>query len=184
MSDYEKGLIGYTNQREPAKPMLPLDENERNVIAYFFAKLKLSDQRFYAQAMPDERTESITKRDYANKLRHFTKEQVDQGFEKLRKLMAANHADYRFLTIPKVIGVIDGTAEAVIQEGVQAGAYNHFKPLGLPEPMEHKQQRYKTGSERCQELLAMLDDKPEPKPLTDAEKADLERLERIKNERI
>lgn len=29
-------------------------------------------------------------------------------------------------------------------------------------------------------ILAMLDDKPEPKPLTDAEKADLQRLEKLK----
>lgn len=39
----------------------------------------------------------------------------------------------------------------------------------------------KKGSEVLGSLLSMLDDKPEPKPLTPAEIADNERLERLKN---
>ncbi len=178
MSDYQKGLVGYTNQRPAVKPELPLADYEMDTIAYFFAKLKLTDQRFYTQAMPDVKTEQITKRDYASQLRYLTNEQIDKGFTELRKLMAANHPEYKFMTIPKAIGLCDGTAAVIMQEGVQVGAHKVLPPA-LPEPLEHKSKRYQEGIKQAAALLAMLDDKPEQKQPTDAEKADLERLERI-----
>lgn len=96
---------------------------------------------------------------------------AEQEYRQGAEMWPPSYAEFRALAFP--------------ESGHDTQAHKLFKPLGLPEPMEHKQQRYKTGSERCQELLAMLEgDKPEPKPLTDAEKADLERLERIKNERF
>ena len=183
MTDYQKGLVGYTNHRTPVKPQLPLADFEKDTIAYFFAKLKLTDQRFYTQAMPDEKTEQITKRDYANQLRYLTNEQIDKGINELRRLMAANHPEYKFMTIPKAIGLCDGTAAVIVSEGVQAGAHKVL-PTALPEPPEYKTKRYQKGISETSALLAMLDDKPEQKPLTPAEIADNERLEKLKNGRI
>lgn len=177
MSGYQKGMVGYTNQRAPAKPQLPLADYEKDTIAYFFAKLKLTDQRFYTQAMPDEKTEQITKRDYAQHLRYLTNEQIDKGFTELRRLMAANHPEYKFMTIPKAIGLCDGTAAVIVQEGVQAGAHKALPPA-LPEPTEHKAKRYEEGAKQAAAILAMLDD--EPKTLTPAEIADNERLESLR----
>lgn len=179
MSDYQKGLVGYTNQRPAVKPVLPLVDYEKDTIAYFFAKLKLTDQRFYTQAMPDEKTEQITKRDYAQQLRYLTNEQIDKGFTELRKLMAANHPEYKFMTIPKAIGLCDGTAAVITQEGVQVGAHKPFERLQLPD-MTAMSKAKQAGRAELDSMLSMLDDKPEPKPLTDAEKADLERLERLR----
>lgn len=178
MTDYTKGLVGYVNQRPAEKKVLPLADYEKDTIAYFFAKLKLTDQRFYTQAMPDEKTEAITKRDYANQLRYLTNDQIDKGFTELRKLMAANHPEYKFMTIPKAIGLCDGTAAVIVQEGVQVGAHKTFPPA-LPEPAHYRDKRYEEGLMQTAALLAMLDDKPEQK-LTDADKADLQRLEKIK----
>lgn len=180
MSDYQKGLVGYTNQRPAVNPVLPLADYEMDTIAYFFAKLKLTDQRFYTQAMPDIKTEQITKRDYANQLRYLTNDQIDKGFTELRRLMAANHPEYKFMTIPKAIGLCDGTAAVIAQEGVQVGAHKVLPPA-LPEPPDHKSKRYQEGIKQTSALLAMLDDNPEPKPLTAAERADIERLEKIRN---
>jgi hypothetical protein len=179
MDEYKQGIVGYTNQRPPEKPQLPLADYEKDTIAYFFAKLKLTDQRFYTQAMPDEKTEQITKRDYANQLRYLTNEQIDKGFTELRRLMAANHPEYKFMTIPKAIGLCDGTAAVMAQEGVQVGAHKKFPPA-LPEPTEYRAKRYETGVKQCQDILAMFDDKPTPKPLTPEEIKDLEKLEKIK----
>lgn len=178
MTDCEKGIVGYTNKRPSAKPVLPLADYEKDTIAYFFAKLKLTDQRFYTQAMPDEKTEQITKRDYSQQLRYLTNEQIDKGFTELRRLMAANHPEYKFLTIPKAIGLCDGTAAVIVQEGVQVGAHKEFPPA-LPEPKEHRAKRYDEGVKQCANILAMFDE-PETKPLTAAEIADNERLERLK----
>jgi hypothetical protein len=180
MDDYKKGMVGYTNSRPVTKPMLPLDDQERDLIAYFFAKLKLTDPRFYSQAMPDEKTEQITKRDYANALRYLTNDQIDNGFNRLRSLMAANHNDYRFLTIPKVIGLCDGTAAVMAQEGVQVGAHKILPPA-LPEPKEYRSKRYEEGIKQCQDILAMLNPPQEPKQLTQEEIDDNLRLERLKN---
>jgi hypothetical protein len=180
MDEYKQGLVGYTNQRPAVKPVLPLADYEKDVIAYFFAKLKLTDQRFYIQAMPDEKTEQITKRDYSNQLRYLTNEQIDKGFTELRKLMAANHPEYKFMTIPKAIGLCDGTAAVIMHEGVQVGAHKVLPPA-LPEPLEHKSKRYQEGIKQAAALLAMLDDKPEQKQPTQAEIEDMKRLENVKN---
>lgn len=179
MDEYKKGVVGYTSQRAPAKPQLPLADYEKDTIAYFFAKLKLTDPRFYVQAMPDEKTEQITKRDYSNQLRYLTNEQIDKGFTELRRLMASNHPDYKFMTVPKAIGLCDGTAAVIVQEGVQAGAHKVLPPA-LPEPVDHKSKRYEEGIKHTSALLAMLDDKPEEKQLTQDEINDLQRLERLK----
>lgn len=133
MNDYTKSIVGYVNQRAEAKPLLPLADYEKDTIAYFFAKLKLTDQRFYVQAMPDEKTEQITKRDYANQLRYLSNEKIDTGFFELRRLIAANHPEYKFLTIPKAIGLCDGTASVMAQEGIQIGAHKVFEPLAIPD---------------------------------------------------
>ena len=183
MTDYQKGLVGYTNQRAPVKPQLPLADYEKDTIAYFFAKLKLTDQRFYTQAMPDEKTEQITKRDYANKLRYLTNEQIDKGINELRRLMAANHPEYKFMTIPKAIGLCDGTAAVIVSEGVQAGARKVFEPLALPD-MTAMSKAKKAGRSELDRMRAMLDDKPEPKPLTPAEIAENERLEKLLDGRL
>ncbi len=180
MDEYKKGLVGYTNQRPAVKPQLPLADYEKDTIAYFFAKLKLTDQRFYTQAMPDEKTEAITKRDYANQLRYLTNEQIDKGFTELRKLMAANHPEYKFMTIPKAIGLCDGTAAVIVQEGVQVGAHKVLPPA-LPEPPDYRTKRYEEGVKQTAALLAMFEDKPAQKPQTAADREDLEKLERIKN---
>jgi len=180
MSEYKQGLVGYTNQRAPVKPQLPLADYEKDTIAYFFAKLKLTDQRFFTQAMPDEKTEQITKRDYANQIRYLTNEQIDKGFTELRRLMAANHPEYKFMTIPKAIGLCDGTAAVIVQEGVQFGAHKVLPPA-LPEPADYRTKRYQEGLKQTAALLAMFEEKPEPKQPTAAELADQKRLERIKN---
>jgi hypothetical protein len=183
MDEYKKGLVGYTNQRPAVKPQLPLADYEKDTIAYFFAKLKLTDQRFYTQAMPDEKTEQITKRDYSNQLRYLTNEQIDKGFTELRKLMAANHPEYKFMTIPKAIGLCDGTAAVIVQEGIQAGSHKPFEHvlMQLPEPPDYRTKRYEEGVKQTAALLAMLEDKPVSKPQTAADREDLEKLERIRN---
>ena len=88
--------------------------------------------------------------------------------------MAANHPEYKFMTIPKAIGLCDGTAAVIMQEGVQVGAHKVLPPA-LPEPTDYRTKRYEEGLNQTAALLAMLDDKPEPKPTTPAEIADNER---------
>lgn len=59
-------------------------------------------------------------------------------------------------------------------------AHKPFDKPALPEPPEYKSKRYQKGIEECASILAMLDDKPEDKQLTQDEINDLQRLERLK----
>lgn len=60
-------------------------------------------------------------------------------------------------------------------------AHKPFDKPALPEPIEHRKKRYQKGVEECANILAMLDDKPEDKQLTQDEINDLQRLERLKS---
>jgi len=41
-------------------------------------------------------------------------------------------------------------------EGAYGGIHNYFKPLGLPEPEEHREKRKAKGREESKKLLAMM----------------------------
>lgn len=172
--EYSKSIVGYTSQRQITEKA-PLNDFERDLVIYFFAKLKLTDPRFYLQAMPDEKTEKITKREFSESLRTLTKEKIDCGFAELHQLMATNHPDYKFLTIPKVIGVCNGAAS----EGNPAGAHKYFEPLALPDKTAQEKARA-AGACELDRLMSMFKE-PEPTPLTAAEIEDAARAERIRN---
>lgn len=171
--EYSKSIIGYTSQRQITEKA-PLNDYERDLVIYFFAKLKLADPRFYLQAMPDEKTEKITKREFSESLRVLTKEKIDCGFAELHQLMATNHPDYKFLTIPKVVGVCNVAAK----EGNPARAHKEFEPLALPNKTAMEKAR-KAGACELDRLMSMLQE-PEPAPLTQAEIEDKQRAERLR----
>lgn len=173
--DYTKSIVGYTSQRQVTEKA-PLNDYERDLVIYFFAKLKLADPRFYIQAMPDEKTEKITKREFSESIRTLNEEKIDCGFAELHQLMAANHPDYKFLTIPKVIGVCTGAA----REGNPAAAHKPFEPLALPDKTSLEKAR-KAGACELDRLMTMFAE-PEKPPLTPAEIEDLKRAERIRYE--
>ena len=106
--------------------------------------------------MPDEKTEKITKREFSEHIRYLTKEKIDCGLAQLHQLMGASDPEYRFLTIPKVIGVCTGASN----EGVQAGAYKRFEPLAIPDITSMEKAR-EAGRKELTGLLSMFDE-PEP----------------------
>lgn len=177
MTDYQKGVIGYTVQNRQITEKAPLNDGERDQVIYFFAKLKLTDPRFYLQAMPDEKTEKITKREFSEQLRGLSKEKIDNGFAQLHQLMGGSDPEYRFLTIPKVIGVCNGAAA----EGVQAGAHKLFEVLAIPDLTSIEKAR-ESGRKELDGLLNIFDKHEERGQLSHVEIKDLEKLERLRNE--
>jgi hypothetical protein len=163
-----------TAQRFQTKP---LADNERNAVAYFFMKLRIADPRFYDQAMPDETTEKFTKREFSEFIRGFTKEKIDKGFLNLHKFLADSHPDYKFLTIQKVIGLVENGGAG---EAVQSGAFKLFpRMLGLEDQTE-KAKRYELGKKKSSELLSMLGvEAPKPEQSNEYALAQLEKAKRI-----
>lgn len=156
----------------------PLADNERNAVVYFFMKLKIADPRFYDQAMPDETTEKFTKREFSEFIRGFTKAKIDKGFFELNKLLAAGNPDYKFLTVQKVIGLIENGGAG---EGVQAGAYRLFAPLALPDKTAIEKAR-KVGAQELGGMLQILGVGAERKQHSVADaKAALERAKLLIN---
>lgn len=143
-------VASYANvQRFETKP---LADNERNAVAYFFMKLRIADPRFYDQAMPDEKTEKFTKREFSEFIRKFTKEKIDNGFVQLHKLLACGNPDYKFLTIQKVIGLIENGGAG---EGVQVGAHRLFAPLALPD-LTAQAKAKQAGAQELSGMLSMF----------------------------
>lgn len=157
----------------------PLADSERDAVAYFFMKLKIADSRFYDQAMPDETTAKLTKREFSEFIRGFTKEKIDRGFVALHKLLACNNPDYKFLTIQKVIGLIENNGGS--GEGVQAGAHRLFAPLALPD-ITAREKAKQAGAQELGGMLSLFGAKP-VKQVTDDErthaKAALEKAKQL-----
>lgn len=124
------------------------NEPQRQVVAYFFMRLKAADSQQYDVLMPDTNTEQIIKAEYAHHLVNFTPLQIDRGFEQFHKHRQAGDEKYRFLNIDQVIGLISGCSTGV-------AAHKAFKPLQI-ESDAQKQQRKALGSKHCAELLKML----------------------------
>lgn len=133
---------------------------------------------------PSEKEVNLAKREYAKDIGCYTREQIDIGLKALAKLAISRERDdriYREPNIPAFLALLDEVAK-------RDRAHKHFESLYDPttgmyrlEDQTAKEKRYAEGIKHTSALLAMFED-PEQKPLTPAEQADLERLERIRNE--
>jgi len=92
---------------------------------------------------------------------------AEQCYRDGEEMWPPSYAEFRALAFPA------STRDAL--------AHKPFDKPALPEPQDYRAKRYQEGLRQTAALLAMLDDKQEDKQLTDADKADLERLEKLKN---
>lgn len=144
---------------QPAGPM-PLTERERDSVAYFFSRLRLIEPMFFDQVAPDEDTERLVKREFSNMLRGFTREQIDLGLAGLKRAMADRHPDFKFLTLPKIIGLLECRGRLPVADGewARAGIYHEARPERLLDDKGAKERRREVGRRECAKLLAMFDD--------------------------
>lgn len=144
---------------QPVGPA-PLSEQERDVVGYFFSRLRLIDPLFFDQVAPDVETERLVKREFANMLRRFSRAQVDAGLAGLKRAMSMRLADFRFLTVPKIIGLVECGGKLPAGDGdfARAGIYREFRRERLLEDEEAKAERLAAGRRGCADLLTILDD--------------------------
>ncbi len=143
---------------ERAQAQAPLTPQERDVIGYFFFRLRLINPMFYEQIAPDETTERLVKREHAAMLRKFTREQIAQGLDGYKRLVADEHPEYRFASLAKIIGVVErgGYAADETNSG-RAGIYKTFERPAL-EDKTTKERRRKDGIKHCASILSMFDE--------------------------
>jgi|SRR5690554_5379092 len=136
----------------------PLTQQERDVIGYFFFRLRLINPMFYEQIAPDEATERLVKREHAAMLRKLTREQVDTGLGGYKRLIAEGHPEYRFASLAQIIGVLErgGYAPDEINTG-RAGIYK-TAPRPALEDQTAKERRRRDGVRQCASILSMFDE--------------------------
>ena len=153
ISEYIKKVKVNQKSRAPVSSD-QLTENQRQAVGYFFARLRSVDPVQYDAMMPDEKTEAITKREYAQHIMNFTKDQIDNGIDGLHTHRQQNDPDYKFLNIDKAIGLVANNGHKYAS---RAGIYKEF-PKALPEPPEYKTRRRKAGEAELEKLRGMFDD--------------------------
>lgn len=129
-----------------------LTKEQREAVGYFFVRLKAIDPTQYDTLMPDLKTETLLKREYAPYLKDYTKQQIDRGLEMLHRKRQEGDPDYRWLNIDSVIRLIEGK---VCGEQAPAGIYRYFEPLGLPDKAAEEKAR-KAGASELQKLKGMF----------------------------
>lgn len=143
---------------------------------YLFAKLFALYANAFYLVYPSKKEVNFAKNQYAKEIGRYTREQIDEVMKQLARLAISPERENRIYREPNVPATL-----AMMEESVKRNReHNLFLPVP-PDPPEYKSKRYEEGLKHTAALLAMLDDKPEDKQLTDADKADFEKLERLKN---
>ncbi len=126
-----------------------LTKDQRDAVAYFFYRLKAVDPLEFDRMMPDEKTASVVKREYAGSLIGIKKQQMDAGFAHLHERRMENDREFRFLNIDKIIGLM--------HENRSRQEHRILTP-SLPEPPEVKEQRKARGRERMATIKSIFDE--------------------------
>ena len=103
-------IVGQTGQ---SVAVAPLNDQQKDSVVYFFLRLKLTYGNQYSVNMPDEKTESLIKREYARQVFNLTRQKIDKGFDSLHKMRQSDPEKWRFMDIDQVIGVIKNGVEGV-----------------------------------------------------------------------
>ena len=134
---------------------------EVDSVAYFFVRLKSISPQQYDLLMPDDKTESIVKREHAAYVKDLTRAQIDKGMAVYHKKKQAGDKKYTFLDLDIVIGlIVHGEGS-----GMNSGAYKDFYARDengiakrLPEPEYQRQNRKEKGLQHTSRILNMFDD--------------------------
>lgn len=128
-----------------------LTKEQLGAVVYFFARLRTTDPVQFDTIMPDEKTESLVKREHSRYIKDFTKAQIDRGFDELHRLRQSGEKDFKWLNIDKVIGLISNPNA----DGNPAGIHKVFAPLALPDKTAQEKAK-KVGSVELDRMKALF----------------------------
>jgi hypothetical protein len=136
----------------------------KGLIIYFDQNKNIYSEQFDLWCW---KLDDLMPEDFKNGMKGLEKRSEDQ-YREGGEMWPPSYAEFRALAFPA--------------SNRDTLAHKTFDKPALPEPKEYKSKRYEEGLKQTAALLAMLDDKPEPKTLTQDEINDLQRLERILND--
>ena len=109
------------------KPRI-FNAEEKDRVAYFFIRLSnIYGAAMIDRAWPDDDAKKLAKREYAPQIVNYTREKIDQGFERLKAARA--QGQHEFINVDAVINFIKNGNEITGSWGT--GAHRIFKPEQL-----------------------------------------------------
>lgn len=130
-----------------------LTREQRDAVGYFFARLRLFNSTQYDALMPDEKTEALTKREYAQHLIGFSRERIDKGLNAYHEARQSGTKGFEFLDIDRAIGMVKHGGNP---EGNPARIHKPFEPLALPDKTAQERAK-KAGEKELGRLKGMFD---------------------------
>jgi len=166
-----------STQSQTTEEQQTFSDHERDVTGYLFAKLIVLYANDFYLVYPSEKEVKFAKREYAKQIGQYSREQIDTALKLLASLAISHERENRIFRDPNIPAILALMEEAVKRDR----AHQLFLPVP-PESAEDKEKRLELGRVEAARLLAMFEQEPEQKQLTQVEIDDLARLERLRNE--
>ena len=168
----------YSTQSQTTTEQQTFSDHEKDVTGYLFAKLIVLYANSFYLVYPSEKEVKFAKREYAKQIGLYSREQIDTTVKLLATLAISQERENRIFREPNIPAILALMEEAVKRDR----AHQLFLPVP-PESPEDKEKRLELGRVEAARLLALFNDEPqEQKQLTEAERLDNEKLEKLKNE--
>lgn len=146
-----KDVSQIIGQQQSQQQKAPLTDIQKEAVAYFFMRVKAIYGQQYFTLMPDEKTEMIVKREFARQICDMDKCRMDAGFDALHRERQNNPANWEFLNLDKVCGLIKSGGKHWQQRVLEA------KDAELRErPKALEQKRSEETKERVSSGIAEL----------------------------
>ncbi|WP_323845379.1 hypothetical protein [Microbulbifer magnicolonia] len=130
-----------------------LKERERDVVAYFFLRLRMINGEQFDRLFPDERTEALAKREYAAHLKDFSREEIDRGIAAYHENRQYGVNGFQFLDVDRAIGLIKNSG---LIEGNPARIHKLFEPQALPDKTAEEKSR-RAGARELEKMRSLFD---------------------------
>jgi len=166
-----------STQSQTTEEQQTFSDHERDVTGYLFAKLIVLYANNFYLVYPSEKEVKFAKREYAKQIGQYSRDQIDTTLKLLAGLAISHERENRIFRDPNIPAILALMEEAVKRDR----AHQLFLPVP-PESAEDKEKRLELGRVEAARLLAMFEQEPEQKQLTQVEIDDLARLERLRNE--
>lgn len=133
-----------------------LTDHQKDAVWYFFNRIRALDAGQFKQLCPDEKTESMVKREYAAHIIGLSKYQIDLSFDAYHRERQAHNKEYKFLNIDMLIGLAKNNGKSP-SDSAPAGIYKEFEKLALPDKSAQERAE-KAGGEVLDGLKGLFDD--------------------------
>jgi len=101
----------------------PLTTGDRDLVNYFFLRLETSYGRKFWTEFSDEKTVALTKREWANRISTYSKQDLNEAIELAKDERERGNEEFEWPDIAKILGLLKNR---ISPTGTNAGAYLEY----------------------------------------------------------